>query len=205
MYSRDSVLFTPTEAVALTRLSLKAVNNALDKNIVPSVARSSATDSNRLLNAGALLALTLEARLSSRLFPELRRRLFDALAASSRKALSLEDGPVVVNIDLREPRRELAVSVRALRRARSLVVTDPEILGGEPVFVGTRVPVHLIAKLESEGSTAADLLEEYPRLTTDMIRLAPVYAQAYPPRGRPRKQQPWRDSPPLRSVKRRLP
>src|ERR1700753_1331270 len=100
MYTRYSILFTPTEAAALTRLSLKAVNNAIDKNIVPSVARSSATDSNRLLNAGALLALTLEARLASRLFPELRRRLFDALAMSSQKALSVEDGPVVVNIDL---------------------------------------------------------------------------------------------------------
>ena len=48
--------------------------------------------------------LTLEDRLASRLFPEMRRRLFDALAASSRKALSLEDGLVVVKIDLRGPR-----------------------------------------------------------------------------------------------------
>jgi uncharacterized protein (DUF433 family) len=72
------------------------------------------------------------------------------------------------------------------------------------VFGGTRVPVHLIAKLVSEGSKEADLLKEYPRLTAEMIRLAPLYAQAYPPRGRPRKQQPWRDRAPLRSVRTRL-
>jgi hypothetical protein len=38
---------------------------------------------------------------------------------------------------------------------------------------------------------------QYPRLTAEMIRLAPVYAAAYPLRGRPRKQ-PWRDNRPVR-------
>ena len=31
-------MFTPTEAAVLTRLSVKAVNNAIDKRTVPSVA-----------------------------------------------------------------------------------------------------------------------------------------------------------------------
>ena len=78
----------------------------------------------------------------------MRRRLFDALAASSRKALSLKDGPVVIKIDLRRPRRELA-AFRTLRRARSLVIQRSRDTGGEPVFSGTRVPVHLVAKLVS--------------------------------------------------------
>lgn len=38
------------------------------------------------------------------------------------------------------PRRVLAVSPWAPRRARSVVVTDPEILDGDPVFRGTRRP-----------------------------------------------------------------
>ena len=42
-------------------------------------------------------------------------------------------------------------SLRELRRARRLVVSDPEILGGDPVFRGTRVPVHLIADLVAQG------------------------------------------------------
>ena len=65
-----------------------------------------------------------------------------------------------------------------------------EILGGDAVFRGTRVPVHLIAELAAAGSRADELLESYPRLTAKMIRLAPVYAAAYPLRGRPGKQ-PW--------------
>jgi uncharacterized protein (DUF433 family) len=202
MRTPDDSLFTPTEAAVLTRLSLKAVNNAIDKNLVPTTARPSASDSVRLLNRKALLALVLEQRLSSGFFPELRRRMFEALSSSSREVLSLEEG--LVKIDLREPRRALAASLRALRRARSLAVSDPEVMGGDPVFRGTRVPVHAIATLVDQGSTEAKILEAYPRLTPEMIHLAPVYAQAYPLRGRPRKQ-PWQDHSPRRKIRAPLP
>jgi len=71
------------------------------------------------------------------------------------------------------------------------------------VFRGTRVPVHVIAELSAQSSKPAELIESYPRLTAEMIRLAPVYAAAYPLRGRPRKQ-PWRDQQPVRRSRRRL-
>jgi hypothetical protein len=63
--------------------------------------------------------------------------------------------------------------------------------------------VHAIASLLGQGSTEADLLEGYPRLTAEMVRLAPLYAAAYPLRGRPRAQ-PWRDKPPAKSTRRKL-
>ena len=74
--------------------------------------------------------------MADRIAPELRRKVFDALAESPRDVVSLEGG--LVKIDLREPRRELATSLRELRRARRLVLSDPEIMGGDPVFRGTR-------------------------------------------------------------------
>jgi uncharacterized protein (DUF433 family) len=191
-------LFTPTEAAVLTGLPLKAVNNAIDKKTISAVPGE---EGGRLLDARALVSLTLERRLADRVAPELRRQVFDALAGSPRNVVSLEGG--LVKIDLREPRRELATSLRELRRAKRLVVTDPEILGGDPVFRGTRVPVHMIAELVAQGSTPAELRESYPRLTAEMIRLAPVYAAAYPLRGRPRRQ-PWHDQQPVRRGRRRL-
>jgi len=194
-------LFTPTEAAVLTGLPLKAVNNAIDRKTVAAVAGEDAGGPTRLLDARALVSLSLERRLSDRIAPELRRKVFDALAESPRNVVFLEGG--LVKIDLREPRRELATSLRELRRARRLVVSDPEILGGDPVFRGTRVPVHLIAELVAQGAGGTELLEGYPRLTADMIRLAPVYAAAYPLRGRPRKQ-PWRDHQPVHRSRRRL-
>jgi uncharacterized protein (DUF433 family) len=194
----DVALFTPTEAAVLTGLPLKAVNNAIDKETVSAVL---AEGGGRLLDARALVSLSLERRLSDRIAPELRRKVFDALADTPRHIISLEGG--LLKIDLREPRRELAASLRDLRRARRLVVSDPEILGGDPVFRGTRVPVHMIAELVAQGSTPTELIESYPRLTAEMIRLAPVYAAAYPLRGRPRRQ-PWRDQQPVRRARRRL-
>jgi uncharacterized protein (DUF433 family) len=79
----------------------------------------------------------------------------------------------------------LLASLRDLRRARRLIVRDPEILGGDPVFRGTRVPVHLIADFAAQGAEPVELIEGYPRLTAEMIRLAPVYAAAYPLRTPP--------------------
>jgi uncharacterized protein (DUF433 family) len=194
---RDT-LFTPTEAAFLTGLPLKALNNAIDKKTVMAVAGEGGS---RLLDERALLSLSIMRRLADRIAPELRRKLFDALAECPRNVVSLEDG--LLKVDLREPRRALARSLRDLRRARRLVISDPEILGGEPVFRGTRVPVHMIAGLVSRGSTETEVQDDYPRLTPEMIRLAPVYAAAYPPRGRPRRQ-PWHDRQPVHSLRRRV-
>jgi uncharacterized protein (DUF433 family) len=192
-------LFTPTEAAVLTGLSLKAVNNAIDKKTISAVPGE---EGSRLLDARALVLLSIERRLSASIAtPELRRKVFDALAEAPRNTLSLEGG--LLKIDLREPRRALAASLRELRRARQLVVSDREILGGDPVFRGTRVPVHMIAELVAQGSMPAELIEGYPRLTAEMIRLAPVYAAAYPLRGRPRRQ-PWRDQQPVERRLRKL-
>jgi uncharacterized protein (DUF433 family) len=197
MQSQET-LFTPTEAAVLTGLPLKAVNNAIDKKTVSVVAGE---EGGRLLDARALVSLTVERRLSDRIAPELRRQVFNALAESPRNVVSLEGG--LVKIDLREPRRELATSLRELRRAKRLVISDPDTMGGDPVFRGTRVPVHMIAELVAQGAKSAELIEGYPRLTTEMIRLAPVYAAAYPLRGRPRNQ-PWRDQKPVHRARRKL-
>jgi uncharacterized protein (DUF433 family) len=197
MQTRDA-LFTTTEAAVLTGLPLKAVNNAIDKK---TISAAPGPQGGRLLDARALVSLSLERRLADRIAPELRRKVFDALAGSPRNTVSLEGG--LLKIDLREPRRELAASLRDLRRARRLVLSDPDILGGDPVFRGTRVPVHMIAELLSQGSTQAELQESYPRLSAEMVRLAPVYAVAYPLRGRPR-HQPWREYKPVHRARRRI-
>ncbi|TWB09313.1 uncharacterized protein (DUF433 family) [Nitrospirillum amazonense] len=194
MQPHEPPLFTPAEAAVLTRLPLKAVNNAIDKKTVPTVGA-------RMLNLHGLISLSLERRLVDRFLPELRREVFNALACSRRNVVSLEGG--LLKIDLREPRRDLARALRDLRRARQLVVSDSEIMGGDPVFRGTRVPVHLVAGLSAQGESDVNVLASYPRLTPEMVRLAPIYAAAYPRRGRPRKQ-PWHDRPPVSRTTRKL-
>src|SRR5689334_4877596 len=80
--------------------------------------------------------------------------------------------------------------IRDLRRAERLAASDTDLLGGVPVFRGTRIPIHTIADLLKQGETPEQLRNGYPRLTDKMIRLAPIYAGAHPLRGRPRRQ-PW--------------
>jgi uncharacterized protein (DUF433 family) len=49
----------------------------------------------------------------------------------------------------------------------SVVHSDPEILGGTPVFVGTRVPVkNLIDYLEA-GDRLDDFLQDFPAVTRE--------------------------------------
>jgi uncharacterized protein (DUF433 family) len=189
MRNREPELFTPAEAAVLSRLSLKAVNNAIDKRTV--IAHRGGP--GRLLDEPALVYLSLERRLAADTTPEFRRRLFAELAAApNRNAVTVG----ALTLDLREARREVRERLRHLRRAKRIVVSDPEILGGTPVFRGTRIPVHHIAYLLREGDTPVALRNAYPRLTEEMIRLAPIYAEAHPARGRPRKQ-PWHDRTPI--------
>jgi uncharacterized protein (DUF433 family) len=196
----ETRLFTTTEAAAVTGLPVTAVNHAIDNKVISAV---SGTPSGRRLDFCALLSLTLERRLAKRFTPEARREVFQALAKRPWPHKLVIDDDGLVNLDFRAPRDELATSLRALRRARQLVVTDPEIKGGEPVFRGTRLQVHLIATLIEKGSPEAELLESYPSLTPEMLHLAPIYAAAYPARGRPRKQ-PWHDKPPVISIREKL-
>ena len=53
---------------------------------------------------------------------------------------------------------------------------NPEVMLGKPVIKGTRIPVELIIRKLSEGAKEADLLEAYPRLTSEAIRAALAYA-----------------------------
>ena len=45
-----------------------------------------------------------------------------------------------------------------------LVTTDPDILGGTPVFAGTRVPVAVLFENIADGLTLDEILESYPTL-----------------------------------------
>ena len=46
-----------------------------------------------------------------------------------------------------------------------LVHSDPEILGGTPVFVGTRVPVQALIDYLEGGHPLDDFLEDFPSVT----------------------------------------
>ena len=56
------------------------------------------------------------------------------------------------------------------------IEVNPAVMLGKPVIKGTRIPVELLLRKLSEGSTEADLLDAYPRLTRFDIQAALAYA-----------------------------
>ena len=96
--------------------------------------------------------------------------------------------------------------LKQLAQIENMVVSDPEIMRGTPVFKGTRIPVDLVDDMLAQGATADEILEGYPTLSKEKIDIAPLYMRAFPRRGRP-SHRPWqrkkargRKSYPLRTL-----
>lgn len=49
----------------------------------------------------------------------------------------------------------------------AVVHSDPEILGGTPVFVGTRVPVKSLSDYLEAGDSLDEFLESFPSVSRD--------------------------------------
>lgn len=53
---------------------------------------------------------------------------------------------------------------------KDLITTDPEILGGTPVFKGTRVPVKTFFEYIENNYTLADFVECFPSVSREAAR-----------------------------------
>ena len=50
-----------------------------------------------------------------------------------------------------------------------LITVNPNILGGTPVFKGTRVPVRTLFEYLERGYSLEEFLECFPSVTKDMV------------------------------------
>lgn len=48
-----------------------------------------------------------------------------------------------------------------------VIHSDPDILGGTPVFVGTRVPVRTLLDYLEAGDSLHDFLDDFPSVSRD--------------------------------------
>ena len=53
---------------------------------------------------------------------------------------------------------------------KALISVDPHVLGGTPVFSGTRVPVHALFDYLGSDYSLAEFLECFPSVRRDMAR-----------------------------------
>ena len=50
----------------------------------------------------------------------------------------------------------------------SVVHSDPNILGGTPVFIGTRVPLQALIDYLEGGHSIEEFLDDFPSVTRDL-------------------------------------
>jgi uncharacterized protein (DUF433 family) len=51
---------------------------------------------------------------------------------------------------------------------QSAIIRDPNILGGEPVFRGTRVPFKILIEYLEGGETLDQFLDQYPSVSREL-------------------------------------
>lgn len=52
-------------------------------------------------------------------------------------------------------------------QTQELIVSSPDILGGTPVFVGTRVPIKNLTDYIEAGDTLDEFLEDFPSVSRE--------------------------------------
>lgn len=196
MAHATSGLFTPAEAAAVTDVPMKAVYKTLAERLPKSslIHRSGQT----YLTAQAVICIRLDYELPKDVPVKVRRFVFAKLKESGSNRVEYGTALFSYVVDARPTAKTITERLQRYRRAMRLIVEDPEIQGGAATFKGTRLLVHHVAGLLQQGVSEAELREDYPNLTQEMMGAARIYVRAHPRRGRPRKPS-WRNAKPLSS------
>jgi uncharacterized protein (DUF433 family) len=198
----ETMEFTPAQASAVANLPLRTVHKLIERRLIRPRLRRKGRTLQRMLTREQLLYLSLESK-GLRLLPMATRR---SLAKKIEKSpeidvVCLTEGSVLA-VQVKATRQELDQDLERLQHAEEMIVSDPDIMRGSPVYRGTRIPVRLIADMLSQGATPEEIVEGYPSLDKEKVALAPFYLQAFPRRGRP-AAKPWAKTKPIRTTRHR--
>jgi uncharacterized protein (DUF433 family) len=196
-------LFSPTEIGAVAGVPLKAVYKVIEQRLPAGyVIRR---NRQPLLTRWGAICVVIDHAMPTDVPVAVRKQVFARIKGSTRsREVRSKRGILHYVIDVKSVADKMDASLAKYRKAMKLIVEDPEIQAGAATFRGTRILVHHVADLISQGATEVELREDYPRLTREMIAAAAIYVKSHPRRGRPRKP-PWRKNRPLsvRSVESR--
>jgi uncharacterized protein (DUF433 family) len=196
----------PTEKTpaSLTRREVAALSgaplNAVDKAIEQGVVRTRKRGNRALLEPGEVpvVALLVEVRkagvgLSVSVMKRVRSWVLAQERLKAGAGFSLGAVQICVPASVVEVKKqaELYASMKDRYIAR-----DPEVLGGEPVIAGTRVPVRTIASLVEAGESPERIGQEFPNVPAQAYEAAVRWAAGNPKRGRPAQPGARGDGPP---------
>ena len=181
MATKPTTLMTANEAASVTGVPVRQVHRIIDAGLLGAAVKR--RNKARLLAPRGLVGLKLAHDTAEVLTLQGRRAVVATSLRSPRQSLIRAD---MIVVDARPAAQTVRSGLSLLAKARGLVSSTPEVLGGTPVFKGTRIPVHDIADMVANGDRPAEIVKAFPLLDVDRVRLAAIYAEAYPARGRPR-------------------
>lgn len=180
------------EAAVLSGAPEKTIRHELAARVV----RASRSGRRRRFSPREVVYFSLVNGLPIGLDKVQRKDLFDLLATDKERSghwrrekhrLVLE-GVVPVVLPTDELVKRIEERVGSFLRGRARVTSRPEVLGGEPVFEGTRISVRFVGERAKKGEPLDALLEDYPALGANDIEFARTYVELGRPPGRPRKK-----------------
>jgi len=172
--------YSAAQAAAVTGLDVKAVHNAIGKRVIAALSDDAA---GRRLSEDGIVRLTLWSRIGTALSAEKREKLFATIGATPEAARVKADDFLIV--DVAEARKQVRAGLKQLEAAEKAIHSSKDIMGGAPVFAGTRIPVRLVANMLKHGASAEDILSGYPALTEQSLEMARLWVTAHPAVGRP--------------------
>ncbi len=190
MLTGQTTLVTANEAASITGVPLRQVHRIIDAGLLEGGVKRERNA--RLLKRNVLVGLRLAHETADVLTAQGRRAVVTTLMRRPGQAVIRTDA---VAVDARAAAKAVRSGLDQLTKARRLASSTPGVLGGTPVFKGTRIPLHDIADMLANGDSPAAIVKAYPQLNKECVRLAAVYALAYPRRGRPRTKARWRSRP----------
>jgi uncharacterized protein (DUF433 family) len=191
-------LFSVSEAAAIAEVSPETIRTALEKKSVRfSHMRKTGKAVRHQFSIGEVLFIKLLAEFPFPLSQEDKDSLAQILARGKRKAslwseagvdLVYRSGDVQILVQCKSFREIVDRNLAAFRWGRKRVVSSPEILGGEPVFRGTRIPLRHVASLFRKGVSENEITEDFPQLNARDLAYARLFSRFGERPGRPRKQ-----------------
>ena len=149
----ETTEFTPAQASAVANLPLRTVHKLIERRLIRPRLRRIGCSFQRMLTREQLLYLRLEAS-GVRLLPVAARRSIAKKLEKSPEidVMCLTENSALI-IEVKSKRQELEQDIRKLQRAEELIVSDPDVMRGSPVYRGTRIPVQFVADMLSQGAT----------------------------------------------------
>jgi uncharacterized protein (DUF433 family) len=192
--------FSPAEVSAVTGASVKAVYKVIGERLPRGL--SVQRDRQPYLTRWGAVCFAIDRELPKDVPLAVRRELYASiLERQSASRVQYDRGILSYVLDVKAVADRVDRDLARYRDAMRLIVEDDAIQAGAATFRGTRILVHQIAELLAQGADEAELREDYPRLTPEMLAAAPIYARAHPRRGRPRKPA-WHTNAPTKDKKR---